>query len=56
MKPAVFRSRAHLNWIALYRPGQYDTFPTWAEAYAHAYTIARIRRVMTETIKGMDHG
>lgn len=56
MKIAVFQSRASHNWIALYRPGQYDSFPTWREAVDHAFTIARLRGVIRETLRRTQEG
>lgn len=50
MKPRVFRARTG-KWIALYRPGQYDPFDTWWEAYFHAFTIARIRGAVPEVVR-----
>lgn len=47
--PRVFRSRLTLNWIALYCPGQYDVFPTFREAFDHAFTIARLARIREVT-------
>jgi hypothetical protein len=43
-KPLVFKSRTRQDWITVYRTGQAERFPTWREAYTHAYVIARLRR------------
>jgi hypothetical protein len=43
-KPRVIQSRTRHDWITVYRPGQCERFPTWREAYTHAYVIARLRR------------
>lgn len=44
--PMVFKSRSTLNWLAVYSPGQYDSYPTWREALDHVLTIQRIRHVL----------
>ena len=52
--PMVFRSRAHLNWMAAYAPGSYDTYPTWREAVDHVLTMQRVRHVAAYTMKGLE--
>lgn len=48
--PMVFRSRAHLNWMAAYAPGSYDTYPTWREAWEHLVLVVGMRMVAAEVM------
>jgi hypothetical protein len=43
-KPVVFKSRTRQDWITVYRTGQAERFPTWREAFDHAFAIARVRQ------------
>ena len=42
-KPIVFRDEGDTDWTVLsFAPFDRRRFPSWGEAYHHAYTIARI--------------
>jgi hypothetical protein len=52
-KPHVFRGEHSHRWYACYAPGQFDSFPSFREAFDHAFTIARLRGIVTETLREM---
>jgi hypothetical protein len=51
-RPLVFKDPGDTDWTVL-TFGPYDrrVFPSWGEAYAHAYTVARIPFAVIETIQ-----
>lgn len=52
--PIVFKDEDH-KWVALmFRPFSAPRFDSWREAYAHAYTVTRIRHVLDDVFAGGD--
>lgn len=51
-EPCVFKEDG--EWVVLsFGPFERRTFPSWVEAYHHAYTIARIPVTVVETIQAI---
>lgn len=56
MKPRVFQSRptnGPAEWVVFFL-GQTQWFPTWREAYDHAYSMSRIRNVLADVFPHME--
>lgn len=56
MKPRVFQSRptnGPAEWVVFFY-GQTQWFPTWRDAFDHAYVMSRIRNVLADVFPHME--
>jgi hypothetical protein len=51
--PRVYQCRVTHDWVAVYEPGVFQSFPSWREAVDSVLTVQRVRHVAADAMRGL---